>query len=152
MDGPYSTKSNFLLLFLQNYGIEWGDWRWGWLCLWARFLEKSVLFSSCPDKATAEANLNHAVVVIGFDENGNYIIKNSWGTGWGMSGFGVVSKDPDCGISSAAYFYYSNAEGGEVYFIRIRWIWGMIRITIPRPMNGVWLGWCWRWFWYSWRF
>ena len=78
---------------------------------------KSGVYSSCPDKATAEANLNHAVVVIGFDENGNYIIKNSWGTGWGMNGFGVVSKDPDCGISSAAYFYYSNAEagGGQLY-------------------------------------
>ena len=29
-----------------------------------------------------------------------------------MNGFGVVSKDPDCGISSAAYIYYSNAQAG----------------------------------------
>jgi C1A family cysteine protease len=103
---------------------------------------KSGVYSSCPDKATAEANLNHAVVVIGFDENGNYIIKNSWGTGWGMSGFGVVSKDPNCGISSAAYIYYSNAQAGEVCSIRIRWIWGMIpAITqIPRLTKGIWLG------------
>jgi len=42
----------------------------------------------------------HVVEVIGYNETGDYlIIKNSWGTGWGMNGFGylkswVVLNDP----------------------------------------------------------
>jgi cathepsin L len=51
------------------------------------------------------SNLNHAVEVIGFDSNGNYIIKNSWGTYWGNSGFGVIDSNNDCGIKLLMYQY-----------------------------------------------
>src|SRR5206468_11164307 len=36
----------------------------------------------------------HALLVVGYDEPGRYwIVKNSWGTGWGDQGFGKVSYD-----------------------------------------------------------
>lgn len=52
-------------------------------------------------------------MIIGYDTSGNYIIKNSWGTTWGTSGFGVVSKDNDCGLSAFAFQYSSSASPGN---------------------------------------
>lgn len=43
----------------------------------------SGVYTGCPDAATSIASLNHAVLVVGYDSNGNYIIKNSWSTSWG---------------------------------------------------------------------
>lgn len=34
----------------------------------------------------------HAVTIVGYNKDG-FIIKNSWGTGWGDAGYGVVSYD-----------------------------------------------------------
>ncbi|MFA4948913.1 MAG: C1 family peptidase, partial [Candidatus Krumholzibacteriia bacterium] len=50
---------------------------------------------------------NHAILIIGWDDNqcagqGAWIIKNSWGLGWGMEGFGYV-KYGTCSIGSYAY-------------------------------------------------
>ena len=52
-----------------------------------------------------ESELNHAVVIIGYDAAGNYLIKNSWGKGWGNNGFGWVSgaSAENCGIHLYAY-------------------------------------------------
>ncbi len=63
------------------------------------FQYSSGVYTGCPDYATSVANVNHAVIVVGYDSNGNYIIKNSWGTAWGENGFATISKDNDCGIS-----------------------------------------------------
>jgi C1A family cysteine protease len=38
-------------------------------------------------------------VAVGFDENKNFIIRNSWNTNWGMKGYAVLSGNPisvDC--------------------------------------------------------
>ncbi|HEX2040818.1 MAG TPA: C1 family peptidase [Acidimicrobiales bacterium] len=36
----------------------------------------------------------HALLVVGFDDDERYwIVKNSWGTGWGVGGFGRISYD-----------------------------------------------------------
>ncbi|KAL4459369.1 hypothetical protein ABPG74_017982 [Tetrahymena malaccensis] len=43
-------------------------------------------------------NLNHAVLAVGYDTQGNWIIKNSWGTQWGMSGFFLLAPNNTCGI------------------------------------------------------
>jgi len=37
-------------------------------------------FSNC---TSDRANFNHAIVVVGRTEEGNWIVRNSWGKGWG---------------------------------------------------------------------
>jgi hypothetical protein len=46
---------------------------------------------------TPFGDLNHAVIVIGYDET-NWIIKNSWGTDWGVNGIAYISRNQNCGI------------------------------------------------------
>ena len=59
---------------------------------------------SCPVNSTeAYANINHAVELVGMDCNGNYIIKNSWGTSWGNGGFATIDAANDCGLSAFVY-------------------------------------------------
>lgn len=37
---------------------------------------------------------DHAITILGFNEWDNtYFIKNSWGSTWGISGFGLISED-----------------------------------------------------------
>ena len=47
-----------------------------------------VLDSRC------EGNPNHAVVIIGYDED-SWIVKNSWGSTWGEDGFFRVRRGTD---------------------------------------------------------
>jgi len=54
-------------------------------------------FTGCPSNAATY--INHAVVLYGWDSNGNWLIKNQWGTSWGNSGYMTLSSTLDCGIS-----------------------------------------------------
>lgn len=65
---------------------------------------KEGIFDDC------EGNLNHAVVLVGYNNNCNdkecnsyWIVRNSWGTDWGENGYIYVKKGEDtldntCGI------------------------------------------------------
>lgn len=55
--------------------------------------------------STTDSDLNHAILIIGYDSSGNYLIKNSWGTSWGTAGFGWVSGNTsqNCGLNLYAY-------------------------------------------------
>lgn len=55
---------------------------------------------------------NHAVMAVGFgvDEQGQdyYLVRNSWGTGWGEEGYikvAVVPGEGICGITHRGGFY-----------------------------------------------
>lgn len=41
----------------------------------------SGIYSGCPTNSIS--SINNAVLIVGYDKNGNYIIKNSRGTSWG---------------------------------------------------------------------
>lgn len=63
----------------------------------------SGVYSGCPAFATSFAAINHAVTLVGYDSNGNWIIKNSWGTGWGQNGYATISNSNDCALTAYVY-------------------------------------------------
>ena len=46
---------------------------------------------------------NHAVVAVGFEEDGTWIVRNSWGQRWGESGYIRLAEGNTCGILNNAY-------------------------------------------------
>lgn len=61
------------------------------------------------EPACSSQNLDHAVMAVGYSSNsqGDYwIIKNSWGTGWGLSGYFWLKRNYNnhCGVASMASF------------------------------------------------
>ncbi|KAL6478428.1 hypothetical protein MHYP_G00142630 [Metynnis hypsauchen] len=62
------------------------------------------------DPYCTEENLNHAVLVVGYgtDEHGHdyWLVKNSWGAGWGDKGYIRMSRNKmnQCGIASDAVY------------------------------------------------
>lgn len=60
----------------------------------------SGVFSGCSPSGPSELNnLNHAVLLYGWDTDGNWFIKNSWGTDWGENGFMKIAPTRNCGIN-----------------------------------------------------
>jgi C1A family cysteine protease len=72
------------------------------------FYKAGVLkIDNCPNR---RQDMDHAMVLVGYGYDNNlnipyWIIKNSWGTGWGESGYLRLAKDAGnmCGITSMAY-------------------------------------------------
>lgn len=54
---------------------------------------------SCSYAASVTYGVNHAVLLVGFTST-YWIIKNSWGAGWGDKGYIYINRDPNknCGI------------------------------------------------------
>lgn len=67
----------------------------------------SGVYSGCPSFATSYSHINHAVMLIGYDASGNWIIKNQWGTSWGESGYATISHTNNCALSAWVYQYSS---------------------------------------------
>ena len=66
-----------------------------------------VQFADCP---TSLSSTNHAVVIVGYgvDAATNTLfwkVRNSWGTGWGESGYFRIKRGVNmCGIESGAFY------------------------------------------------
>lgn len=58
---------------------------------------KSGVFSNC-----GTTNLNHAVVAVGYNADGSWIVRNSWGAGWGSQGHITLAAGNTCGSLSHA--------------------------------------------------
>jgi cathepsin L len=59
-------------------------------------LYKSGVFSNCK---AAQSALDHAVLLVGYEDSGNWIVKNSWGTGWGEQGYIRLAPGGTCGLA-----------------------------------------------------
>lgn len=57
---------------------------------------KSGVFNNCGE--TTYEQLNHAVVAVGYDSEGNWLIRNSWSTKWGESGYMRLAAGNTCGV------------------------------------------------------
>ncbi|XP_073962719.1 digestive cysteine proteinase 3-like [Choristoneura fumiferana] len=68
------------------------------------FYSHGVLYSSNCDNNF----LDHAVLLVGYgilDGEKYWLIKNSWGAGWGADGYVLMStKDNNCGVESDAKY------------------------------------------------
>ena len=55
------------------------------------------IFSNCND------DVNHSVLLVAFKGGVGWKIKNSWGSEWGMSGFGWIGEVENCHICDFAF-------------------------------------------------
>lgn len=71
----------------------------------SRFWEYTDGVYSCTrDEQPIDVNrFNHAVLVVGYNSDKNYIIQNSKGEGWGSYGYGIIDYQSDCGITIVNY-------------------------------------------------
>jgi len=67
------------------------------------------------DNTRCGTNLDHAVALVGYGSEGGqdyYILRNSWGTTWGESGYMRIADNGDgagiCGVQSAAVYPTTN--------------------------------------------
>ena len=44
------------------------------------------------------------MLVVGYDEGGNWILKNSWSSFWGDSGYIKIKAGNTCGVSNYAIY------------------------------------------------
>lgn len=54
------------------------------------------------DNATCPTDINHGVAVVGYSANEYWIVRNSWGTGWGEDGYirmAMTDGKGTCGIN-----------------------------------------------------
>ena len=71
-------------------------------------------YSSGTLTCSPTANVDHAVIAIGYTATA-IIIKNSWGTSWGIGGFGYVSRDSsqNCKILDQAHIVVAGPASYE---------------------------------------
>ncbi|EAR95560.1 papain family cysteine protease (macronuclear) [Tetrahymena thermophila SB210] len=54
------------------------------------------IFNNCGP--TTDQDLNHAVIAVGYDAQGNWIIRNSWSAYWGENGYIRLAPGNTCGV------------------------------------------------------
>lgn len=68
-----------------------------------RFYKSGVLTT-----AECGTSINHSVLAIGYGRTEDgldyFIVKNSWGTAWGIEGYARIGSDNSCGILEEASY------------------------------------------------
>ncbi|MBX7172697.1 MAG: C1 family peptidase [Pyrinomonadaceae bacterium] len=97
----YATASLLKIASYFNLFKNTNDWK-NWLATKGPLLVGLNVDSTWDNAAQTSGNLDvfqpntvrggHAVVVVGYQTNGRFIIRNSWGTNWGKNGFGFATE------------------------------------------------------------
>jgi C1A family cysteine protease len=96
----YSTCAQRRIAAYYNLGKHFASWK-AWLSTHGPILVGLSVDDSW-DNATATGGRidtfhpatvrgGHAVTIVGYRTDGRFIVRNSWGTGWGDGGFGYVT-------------------------------------------------------------
>ncbi|KAL4481913.1 hypothetical protein ABPG74_008002 [Tetrahymena malaccensis] len=64
----------------------------------------SGVFNNCNSTLNG---VNHAVLAVGYDKQGNWIVKNSWADDWGQQGYFLLAPNNTCGILDMAFYISS---------------------------------------------
>jgi C1A family cysteine protease len=77
-------------------------------------------YSSGVLSCSSSATVDHAVVAIGYTSTA-IVIKNSWGTSWGISGYGLVSRNSlsNCKITDQAHIVESSWESKKLIVLSV---------------------------------
>ena len=57
------------------------------------------------------------IVLVGWNENGDWIAKNEWGTSWGVEGYATIDQNQACGLLNVQI--YQNWNFVSRYFIEL---------------------------------
>ena len=96
----YATAAQRKFTAYFNLGLNLNQWK-AWLASHGPILVGLNVDDSWDNAAANGGNIDtflpktvrggHAVAVVGYTAAGRFIVRNSWGTGWGDKGFGYVS-------------------------------------------------------------
>lgn len=100
-DTFYAIAAQLKISSYFNLFKNLNDWRL-WLATKGPILVALSVDSTWDNAATTQGKLDtfkpntarggHAVSVVGYRSDGRFIIRNSWGTGWGDNGFGYATE------------------------------------------------------------
>jgi C1A family cysteine protease len=62
-------------------------------------LYKRGVYTDCP----TTLKYSHAVVLVGIERDGTWIIRNSWGRGWGDDGYIRLASGNSCGLTDYVF-------------------------------------------------
>lgn len=65
---------------------------------------------------------SHTLMIIGFDDGSkSWIVRNSWGPGWGENGFGRLSYDNGANLGDHTWGFETAAPEGQVFIRSPKW-------------------------------
>jgi cathepsin L len=117
-DYPYEGKDKTCRYKASKGQVKVSKWNWAGtntsammsatnksamsVAIYASARSFSTYKSGVYTNATCSTEINHGVAVVGYKSNDYWIVRNSWGTGWGESGYirmAMTDGKGTCGIN-----------------------------------------------------
>jgi hypothetical protein len=107
----YTIATKMRISNYFNLGRNLSDWR-KWIAEHGPIITRLDVDQTWDNASSTNGNLDtykpetkrggHAVALVGYDKD-RFIVRNSWGTGWGDKGFGYASNDYAANAFTEAY-------------------------------------------------
>lgn len=88
----------------------------------AENLGSEVYDQANPFTDCKRSGFNHAITIVGQTEKNEWIVRNSWGKGWGNNGYFIMGHGNTCGVCLNAIVpeLFMGAEGEVLPFEDIK--------------------------------